>query len=558
MTVRMNRSAAAAIALLAMALLPACTAPRAETPPAAPPVTVQVATTSAALARAPGCEDRFVPHALGVMDGARMREIRTYASNGAGLAAGDLDGDGDLDLVLASTDRESTLLWNQGGLAFAAEPLADPFTRAAAIVDVGGDGLLDVVFTHRGAASLSYWRNRGPQAPRFAHEDLPGVTHHAYTMAWGDLNGDGTLDLVAGAYEAELKSHGLSAQEIAQRGGVALYEQRGARFAPRPLAARAQTLAIALVDLDGDGLRDIWAANDFALPDGHWLRRGDAWEPAQPFAQTSHSTMSIDWGDIANDGRLALFSTDMNPGDIAPAVLAAWLPVIGKLEEKHGPADPQIMANTLQLPDGAGRWHNEAARRGVDATGWSWSGRFGDLDNDGFLDLYVVNGMIAQNLFGHLPGAELVEENRAFHNRGDGSFRPAPEWGLAATESGRGMLMADMDADGDLDVVVNNLRGPAMLFENRLCGGDGLEVDLHWRGSPNTRAVGAVLELDTSMGTLRRDVRAMSGYLAGDPPRVHFGFPPGTELRRLVIRYPDGAVAQVEGLAPQTLIEVIR
>jgi hypothetical protein len=545
-------------ALLALALLPACTMQRAETPPAGPPASIRVETTREALARVPGCEDRFVPHSLGVTDGARMREIRTYASNGSGLAAGDLDGDGDLDLALASIDRESTVLWNQGGLAFATEPLADPFTRGAAIVDVGGDGLLDIVFTHRGVEGLSYWRNRGPETPRFVREELPGVQGYAYAMAWGDMNGDGTLDLVTGAYDAELKNHGLSQQEIASGGGITLYAQRDGRFAPRRLADAAQTLAIALVDMDGDGWRDIWAASDFALPDYHWLRRGDGWEAAQPFQQTSHSTMSIDWGDIANDGRLALFSTDMNPGDLAPSVLAAWLPGISKLEEKHGPFDPQIMANTLQVQDAAGRWHNEAPRRGVDASGWSWSGRFGDLDNDAFLDLYVVNGMIALNLFGHLPGATLVEENRAFHNRGDGSFRPAPEWGLASTESGRGMLMADMDADGDLDVVVNNLRGPATLFENRLCGGDGLEVGLLWSGAPNTRAVGAELELHTSAGVLRRDVRATSGYLTGDPPMVHFGFPQGTELRRLVIRYPDGAVAQVDALAPQTLIEVTR
>jgi enediyne biosynthesis protein E4 len=107
-----------------------------------------------------------VPFNLGVSNGMRMREINTYASNGAGLAINDLDGDGNLDIVLASTDRESTILWNEGGLKFSAEPLDDRFTRSANIIDVDGDGLLDITFTHRGSESLSFWRNQGAGSGR--------------------------------------------------------------------------------------------------------------------------------------------------------------------------------------------------------------------------------------------------------------------------------------------------------------------------------------------------------------------------------------------------------
>ena len=144
------------------------------------------------------------------------------------------------------------------------------------------------------------------------------------------------------------------------------------------------------------------------------------------------------------------------------------------------------MANVLLVRDG-GKWENQATRRGVDATGWSWSARFGDLDQDGYLDLYIVNGMIATDLFGYLNNGELVEENQAFHNRGDGSFQPAPQWQLGSTASGRGMIMADLDGDGDLDIVVNNLRGFAQLFENQLCTGASLQVDLVWPGAPESQ-----------------------------------------------------------------------
>ena len=176
--------------------------------------------------------------------------------------------------------------------------------------------------------------------------------------------------------------------------------------------------------------------------------------------------------------------------------------------------------------DSNGAFENRAAGAGVDATGWSWSAQFGDLDNDGDLDMYTVNGMIGE-AFGHLPGAELVEENQALRNDGAGVFVPAPDWGLGATESGRGMALADLDLDldGDLDIVVNNFQAPALLFENQVCGGASLQVDLGWPGSANPFAVGARLRLTTDKAPYWRETRVSSGYRSSDPPRAHFGLP---------------------------------
>jgi hypothetical protein len=120
------------------------------------------------------------------------------------------------------------------------------------------------------------------------------------------------------------------------------------------------------------------------------------------------------------------------------------------------------------------------------------------------------------------------------------------------------MSMADLDGDGDLDIVVNNLRSPALLFENRLCGGAALEVDLRWPASKNPYAIGAQLALRTSAGTYYRDVRAASGYLSGDPARIHFGVPAGVVPRQLEIRWPDGATSIVDRLTVQRLVTVTR
>lgn len=514
---------------------------------------------------ATACLDHFVTHTLPFATGTRLREIKTYESNGAGVAVNDLDQDGDLDLVFASIDRESMILWNEGGLEFRPESLDDRFTRGVATVDVDGDGWLDIVFTHRGLETLSYWHNQGQSnaGQWFARSELVGVESYAYAMSWADLNADGALDLVTGSYNTDLRQQGIDDPTKDQAAGVFLYTQdptTRATFVPLPLTAEAEALAIALIDLDADGRRDIWVGNDFDLPDRVWTQRAGTWQLASPFAETSFSTMSIDWGDLANDGMLSLFTTDMNPYDTSPSTLARWLPMLKATDARHKrfAGDPQQMVNTLQVPVSVGHWQNVSNRERVDATGWSWAGKLGDLDSDGYLDIYVVNGMIATNLFAYLPDGELVEENQAFRNQGDGSFQPAPAWQLGATTSGRGMMMADLDNDGDLDIVVNNLRQSAQLFENQLCGGQSLQVELAWPGSPNHCGIGAQLLLKTDKGTMQRDVRATSGYLSGDPVRVHFGVGEAVKLAALQIVWPDGAVSTIEQLTPATLVRATR
>jgi hypothetical protein len=535
-----------------MASLAACQA----TPPAArPAITPNMPATTQAtpLNALAACENRFVEHTLPFITGGRIREIATYISNGAGLAVNDLDGDGDLDPVFASIDGPAKILWNEGSFNFVPADLDAPFTRAAATVDVDADGRLDVVLTQR-EGSVLYFRNLGER--RFEQAELRGVTNPAYSMAWADLNNDGRLDLVTAAYDIELKQKQLPSLEQA---GVYVYLNTADGFRATRLSDRAEALAIGLLDLNNDGRRDVWVGNDFQLQDAIWLQQPDGeWQPARPFATTSHSTMSIDWGDLDNDGRIALYTTDMNPADLSPAVLAEWLPMIQATQEQREPDDRQITQNVLLQRGGDNVWRNEAPQRGIDATGWSWAGRFGDLDRDGYLDLYVVNGMIATNLFAHLSGGELVERNRAFQNSRRGRFQPAQSWGLDSQGSGRGMQMADLDGDGDLDIAINNLRGTAQMFENKLCGGANVLVDLKWPASGNTRAVGATLVLHTSAGVFQRDVRATSGYISGEPARVHFGVPQDATIQFMDVIWPDGKATRVDKLDAQTLIEVIR
>ena len=521
---------------------------------------VAVSVHRTALRPATACSNRFIAHDLPHRTASTVERIGFFISNGSGLAINDLDNDGDLDIVLGNIFGPNRIFWNDGGWQFSAEVLFEGSTRAIATVDIDADGWLDLVVTARNGR-IHHWRNTG--LGRFEQLRLPALQASAYSLDWADLDQDGDLDLVTASYDASLEKQNLlyrsgATETRSNRAGVWLYNNEGGAFVATRLASEAQALALQLTDLNGDGRADILVGNDFDTRDYIWLAGDNGWQAAEPFAATTMSTMSFDSGDINNNGRWEIFAADMHPYSDTPEIMNQWQPVMDNMTHLMVEGDPQHMANVLQLRQDDGDYVNTAGSSGVEATGWSWSSKFGDLDQDGFLDLYVVNGMQALDNFSHLPNDELVEENQVYRNDGRGNFVPEPAWGLNSTYGGRSMSMADLDGDGDLDIVVNNLTSPAQIFENQLCQGSSLLVDLAWPDSQNTKAVGATLTLRTSTGDYRRRIRVTSGYLSGDPSRIHFGLPLASQIEALEIRWPDGEVSTIEQLEANSLVLIQR
>ncbi len=507
------------------------------------------------------CVDQFITHDLPHNTNTADGIIRMYEANGAGVAINDLDNDGDLDLVLGNYDNPNSIFWNQGGLTFRQEQMPIGRTRAVAAVDVDGDGWTDLALTRVGGA-INFWRNRGAElaadAPgRFVQEFVNGLAKPAYAIDWADLDADGDLDAVTASYDIGLLTELGSEYLLKDEAGVYIHWNEAHGFRAQRLATEAQALAIALWDEDGDGRPDLLIGNDFALPDQFWRNDADGWHLANIFPETTHSTMSFDLADVDNSGRTALFASDMKPPDTNPETMRAWAPL---MEAEHPPlpaGDPQRMENMLLVADQGGAFQNLGRDRQLDATGWTWSGLFGDLDQDGQLDLYIVNGFAESTTFAHMEDHELVERNQALRNTG-GRFEHMPDWQLGSERGGRGAAQGDLDGDGDLDIVVNNLRGNAQLFENRLCGGASLQVELRQPGSANPAAIGATAILETPAGRLRRDVRVTRAYLSSDPGQLHFGFPAESQPSLLLIRWPDGQWSTVSAPAAGQKLTISR
>ncbi len=505
---------------------------------------------TAPVARA--CANSFVRHELNHTTSAGPAGDYVYTSNGSGLAVGDLNQDGLTDIALGNIAAPVSILINQGNFSFAAyqTPLKD--VRALAIVDVDGDGSNELVATRRFQRPVfGTWQNN-----TLTLTDMPDVYTAFYAMGWHDLNRDGRLDVVFGTYDTEqLKEQGLI---FTQRGGggVFVYYRTDTGYRGERLNNEADALAVAFPDINHDGLNDIVVGNDFNRRDMIWLSTPRGWQADEPFHQTTENTMGMVVADINNDAMFELFATDMKPYDQSTETMAKWLPVMSKLTRPLSADDPQYPENSLQQYEN-GAWRDKAYDLQIDSSGWSWSGKFGDLDNDGWQDLYVVNGMIAKDLFAHLPEKELIESNMLFHNRYGETFEPV-DWGLNDPQSGRGMSMADFNNDGRLDVVINPLNASAMVYENTFCRGQSIRIKLIDTSVANQAAIGATIRVHVGNQIYTRTVTAISGYLSGDDTVVHVGIGDASRIDNIVVIWPDGNASEIDAQPVNATITITR
>ena len=525
----------------------------------------------------------------------RYRELALGAI-GTGVAVGDYDNDGRPDVFIVSKTRQSRLFRNLGGwkfedvtdaaglgrgssgwratlkgwLGMGGDSAIDPseWKQGASFADVNNDGFPDLYLCRFAAPNLLYINQGNGTFREEAEARGVAVTDGSGMAAFHDYDRDGWLDLY-------LQTNILDVAQSPDGQGDYLFRNRGDGTFEN-LTDRAGISGLAAGhsatwwDFDNDGWPDIYVANDFATPDNLYRNNRDGTFTDvinEVVPHTLHFSMGADIGDVNNDGLMDLFVADMaatthekNQRSMAGNRARA------QMEPADPAVAPQYMRNVLYVNTDTGHMLEAAALAGVNATDWTWSVRFEDLDNDGRVDLHATNGMIREyhgtDLLERIMVTEdplapvrimrespvLSEANMAFRNLGGLRFENVGKsWGLDQHGVSFGAALGDFDGDGDLDLVLTNLDAPATLLRND--GGTGNSVVIALQGTVSNRSgIGSVVRIETASGHQVRHLVLARGSLSNSEPVLHFGLGEDGVIKRLSVSWPSGHVQEFTDL----------
>ncbi|RME68737.1 MAG: hypothetical protein D6781_10220 [Verrucomicrobia bacterium] len=503
--------------------------------------------------------------------GDRWRDY-ILGSIGTGVAVGDIDGDDLPDIFAVSKDEQNRLYRNLGGLRF------QDITETAGITDsphpgagasfaaIDNDGDLDLYVCYVGGGN-QLWINDGTghfteQAARWGIAIDNGCTQASFA----DYDRDGDLDFYL---QNNLITRDGQSRELPDQ----LFENRGDHFievtAAAGISGAANGHSALWWDYDEDGWPDIYVANDYQPLDRlyHNNRDGTFTDViSSVIPQAPYYSMGSDFGDIDNNGHDDLFVCDM-----AATSHAKHVRTVGNHGHIYGydpkGATPQSLKNVLLLNIAPQRYLDIAFLAGLAASDWTWAPRLADLNNDGRLDVFITNGMLRsfhdgdlamrrvqysedeaiRAVFHHQP--VLREHNLAFENLGGLRFADrGAAWGLDKLGVSFGAAFADLDRDGDLDLVINNFGEKLSVFRNNETSGH--RVNLRLRGTTsNSHGIGARVTLTAGDLRQRKTLALMRGYMSTDEPILHFGLGHRDTIDRIEILWPSGIRQTLTGLA---------
>jgi len=517
-----------------------------------------------------------------------------YYYNGGGVAAGDVDGDGLVDLYFTSNLGSNRLYRNQGQFRF--EDVTDRagvadsagWKSGVTMADVNGDGRLDLYVSGvddemRGRNVLYINNGNGTFTDRTDAYGL-GFAGYGTQAAFFDYDGDSDLDMyLLNSSTLQRISRAPSTSRTARdaAAGDRLYRNDNGRFVDVSEHAgiygnvEGFGLGIVISDLNLDGCPDIYVANDFPENDFLYLNKCDGTfreAITETTGHTSRFSMGVDAADFNNDGRPDIAVLDMLPDSepILKTAASAESYSLFTLKIAAG-YHAQYARNTLQLNRGARggrlRFSEIGQLAGISATDWSWAPLFADLDNDGWKDLFVTNGIyrrpndldyIASLDSGGPPRLDRMPSvplsKYAFHNNGDLTFtNRAQGWGLGDRGFSNGAAYADLDNDGNLDLIVNNVNAPASIYRNLGAGGHYLRVVLRGSGA-NTAGIGAKVTVRTQGLTQLLEQSPTRGFESSVDPVLHVGLGAATTIDTLTVIWPDRREQTLVGLRADTTI----
>lgn len=505
------------------------------------------------------------------MWGERYSEF-TLGPIGTGVAIGDYDGDGRPDVFVAGKSDPDHLFRNLGDWRFedvtakagVAGP-ADAWKTGACFVDVNNDGHLDLFVGRWHAPNLLYVNQGDGTFVERGKESGLGIVESTGMAVFGDYDRDGWVDayLVTNLLDSVREPDGQPDYLFRNRGDgtfVDVTKQAG-------LGGKACGHAAIWWDFDNDQWPDLYVANDYGWPDQLWRNQGDGTfrdAVGDALPHIPRFAMGTDFGDVNNDGLIDLLVADMMP-TTRERDQRSLIDPRSRLVDPEPGVVPQYMRNVLFLNTNTGRMLDAAWLAGLAASDWTWSVRFEDLDNDGWLDMHITNGMVRpfwdldMRLTSDITSkADLMrrvkadpvmyEHNLVFRNRGDLEFEEVgAAWGLDQFSVSFGAAFGDLDGDGDLDLVFSNYQDNVTVCRNNSAAGHRVMFSL--RGTHSNRlGLGATVSLETARGRQVRQLTSARGYLSSSEPALHFGLGDVDRIERVTITWPSGKVQVLEGL----------
>ena len=517
-----------------------------------------------------------------------------YMFNGAGVAAGDINNDNLVDLFFTGNFVGNRLYLNKGNFRFenisekAGISSVESWSNGVVMADVNGDGFLDIYVANSTDQRQRFrknflFMNNGDLTFTERAEEY-GIADHAYTThsAFLDYDKDGDLDLFSLNHSVD--KYALFRKEFIPfrnsrdtRYGQKLFRNDGKRFTEVTSTAGIFNsalnfgLGVAIADFNGDHWPDIYVCNDYYEKDYFYINQKDGTFREcmeEYFRYISLSSMGCDAADINNDGHIDLFTLDMLPEDHYEQKLVEGPDNYERLSirEKVG-LYYQTTRNMLQLNSGGTHFTEIGQYAGTYATNWSWSPLLCDFDQDGFKDLFISNGY-GKNVT-HMDVLEMnVEEtlkrragepsmdimdflsmipetslgNYMFKNQGDLTFVNKGEaWGFTHPTLSNGATYADLDNDGDMDLVISNVNDYAQVYRNNAEGLNGnhfLKIRLEGSGR-NTRGIGARVDIYCGKEVFTQEAYPSRGYMSSVDHNLIFGLGDATRIDSLIITWPD-------------------
>lgn len=540
-----------------------------------------------------------------------------YFYNGGGVAAGDVNGDGLADLYFSANMTDNTLYLNKGNMQFeevtqtaGVQGRPGPWKTGVTMADVNGDGKVDLFLCYSGKIN---GQKRIPQLFINEGNDSKGIPHFRdeaaqYGLAdsmycnqayFFDYDKDGDLDVLFINHNPTRFSNLTDAtihEYISRRDnerGTRLFRNDHNHFTDVTQSSGivnsilSYNLAAGIADVNNDGWPDIYISNDYLVPDYLYINNGNGTFTDKlngAIAHTSQFSMGNNIADINNDCLPDIFTLDMLPEDnhrqkmlFAPDNYAVF-----NMTVRAG-FHNQYMRNMLQLNNGNGTFSEIGQLAGVSNTDWSWSPLFADYDNDGWKDLFVTNGYLRDytnmdflmymgnrlqspdggihreqllDIVQHMPSSDV--KNYLFKNDGNLLFSNMNDtWGIDSFSNSNGAAYADLDNDGDLDLIVNNINKPAFIYRNESNTKTNHFLEITYKGNDgNTQGLGAKAYLFTRGKEQYAEQMTARGFQSSVSPVMHFGLGKDSMVDSLKIVWPSGKMQVVKDVKANLFITV--